>query len=392
MKKSIILISLLVLISGTASAQSSDSRESRLHVSFFPPLSTNGRHAAEYTNNVSLNILAGVSRNERGTAWAGLANIVKNNAEGALFAGLYNGVGSGIKGTAFAGLVNHSAYFTGAEFAGLINNASGTNRGVQWAGLFNLSGDLDGAQFAGLSNLSENIRGAQFAGLFNIAGNITGGSQWAGLANIAGNLTGGLQAAGFSNVAGNIHGLQLAGLFNVGGQVRGVQIAGLVNIAQSSDCSIALINILGDGEMGIGIAYNEIGNITATFRSGGRVVYGILGAGYNFQFNDGVAILEGGFGARIHLSERFRINAELKSAYLGEFKSDETYHQSLSLLPAFRITPRVEVFAGPSLNFMYSDNPELLDDFPSGTLWEKYGEKNIKQLHAGFSAGMYFRF
>ena len=392
MKKLVILASLLALLPGVVSAQSNDSKESNLHVSFFPPLSTNGRQAAEYTNKVSLSILAGVSRNERGTAWAGLANIVKNNADGALFAGLYNGVGNRIRGAAFAGLINHSDSFTGAELAGLINNAPGSNRGAQWAGLLNLSGDLAGAQFAGLSNITGNLRGAQFAGLFNVSGNLTGGSQWAGLANIAGNLTGGFQAAGVSNVAGNIHGLQLAGLFNVAGKMSGVQIAGLVNIAQSSDCSIALINILGDGEMGIGIAYNEIGNLTATFRSGGRVVYGILGAGYNFQFDDGVPVLEGGFGARIHLSERFRINAELKSAYLGEFKSDETYHQSLSLLPAFRITPRVEIFAGPSLNFMYSDNPELLDDFPSGTLWEKYGEKNIKQLHAGFSAGMYFRF
>ena len=63
-----------------------------------------------------------------------------------------------------------------------------------------------------------------------------------------------------------------------------------------------------------------------------------------------------------------------------------------SVLPAFRITRKVEIFAGPSLNFMNSDNPDLLPDFPSGTLWKKYGKETIKQLHAGFSAGMYVQF
>lgn len=375
MKKTIVLFFLVAFSTGSVFAQA---YESRLQVSFFPPLSTNGKLAPEYTNDCSLNILVGISRNERACAFAGLANIVKNDARGALFAGLYNGVGNQVHGAAFSGLMNLSGDFTGAAFAGLINNIAGAGelRGAQFAGLFNMAGDMNGAQFAGLFNVSRHTHGAQFAGLANVSEDITGGTQWAGL----------------FNKSGNISGSQVAGLFNVAKRVHGVQIAGLLNIAESSDYPIGLINIIRDGEMGVALAYNEIGNITATFRSGGRIFYGILGGGYNPGFDDGVIVLEGGLGARIPISNRFRINNELKSAYLGEFKSDETYHQSFSILPAFRITPKIELFAGPSLNFMYSDNPDLLNDFPSGTIWDKYGEEKIKQLHIGFSAGLYFQF
>ena len=378
MKKLISLGLLLFFAIGTALAQSHETRESRVHISFFPPLSTNGRYAAEYTNNLSLSLLVGISRNERGAAFAGLANIVKNEADGVLFAGLYNGVGKKGKGALFAGLANVSGGYRGAQFAGLANVA-GNYKGAQMGGLFNLAGNFD--------------NGFQAGGLFNLSGNLNRGLQLAGLINASGNIARGTQIAGVGNVAGNMdRGLQLASLFNVGGKVNGVQIAALVNIAESSKASIGLINILGDGEMGIGLAYNEIGNVTATFRSGGRVFYGIVGGGYNFQFDDGATVLEGGLGARIHVTPRFRINNELKSAYIGNFESDETYHYSFSILPAFRLAPKIEIFAGPSLNFLHSDNPALLGDFPSGTLWDEYGDSSIKQLHVGFAAGMYFQF
>lgn len=375
MKRPIILALFCTLACGALSAQPLETRESRVHISFFPPLSTNGRFAPEFTNDFSLNILAGISRNERAAAIAGLANIIKNDAQGVQFAGLYNGIGNAGTGAAFAGLLNTANSYAGVQFGGIYNSA-GTFGGVQFGGLMNTAGAMQGVQFAGVSNIAGLLKsGAQFAGVMNIGGTVHGP-----------------QFAGVGNVAGHIRGAQFAGLFNKGGVVDGVQFAGLLNIAESSRASIALINIIGDGEMGIGLAYNEIGNVTATFRSGGRIFYGILGGGYNFQFDDGSFVLEGGLGARIYVSNRFRINNELKSAYIGRFESDETYHQSFSILPAFRITPKLEIFAGPSLNYLSSDNPELLGDFPSGTLWDKYGTENIKQLHVGFSAGMYFGF
>ncbi len=52
---------------------------SAVQVSFFPPLSTNGKHATLYTNDFSFNMLVGVSKNEQAFAFAGLTNIIGNN-------------------------------------------------------------------------------------------------------------------------------------------------------------------------------------------------------------------------------------------------------------------------------------------------------------------------
>ena len=67
--------------------------------------------------------------------------------------------------------------------------------------------------------------------------------------------------------------------------VKGVQWAGLLNIARNSDVPIGLINIIKNGEMGMAVTYDGIGNAVASFRSGGKYTYGILGIGYNHKLS-----------------------------------------------------------------------------------------------------------
>lgn len=85
MKTRIILLFLLS-ITLRMSAQT-EQPYSPFQVSLVYPLGTNGTRAGEYTNGVSVNLLAGLSRNEKFLTIAGISNIISNNATGAQIAG-----------------------------------------------------------------------------------------------------------------------------------------------------------------------------------------------------------------------------------------------------------------------------------------------------------------
>jgi hypothetical protein len=357
-----ILFAIMVAGAGKMSAQNNpqnntqdgEERHSTVQVSFFPPLGTNGTRSGLYTNDFSFNILAGVSRNERAFALAGLANVIRGNA-------------------------------TGFQLAGLANYTGGEGRAMQLAGLANIvRGDHTGLQWSGLANTSDNLNGFQIAGLTNITSDMTG-----------------VQIAGLANIAGDVDGFQLSGLFNVAKKVCGVQFASLVNVAEESDYPIGLVNIIKEGEMGIAVAYNEIGTASLTFRSGGRVMYGILGFGYNHRIErrKEVFSIVGGWGAHINILPWLRINNEITMEQNGLFSGkSNTFKAGYALLPAFRPVPHIEIFGGPSINYMYSSDEGKFGLFPNGSLWKKESTTrntgNLKLQHAfvGWQAGVQFLF
>ncbi len=361
-----ILSGLLILPATTISAQTSEPY-SAVQVSFFPPLSTNGRDAGLYTNDFSLNILAGVSKNEQLLAFAGLANVIKNDANGLQWAGLCNYIGNKARGLQFAGLAN----YVGDEA-----------KGLQWAGLGNIvMEDFEGLQFAGLANISQDIDGLQFAGLGNISKDVEG-----------------LQFGGLGNISADVQGLQFGGLFNKAKNVCGVQFAGLVNIANRSDYPIGLVNIIKEGEMGVALGYNELGTASLTFRSGGRVLYGILGVGYNHEVKDDKDALTiiAGYGAHINICPKFRINNELTMESFGVFSDSDdepdTFKAGYALLPAYRLG-QFEIFAGPSVNYMQTKNADMYDIFPKNSLWdEKSNSGKLQKVYVGWQAGVSFNF
>lgn len=277
-----------------------EEKQSAFQFSFIPPLSTQGLYASQYTNTVSFNLLAGVSKNVTAFSLSGLGMYVTNDM-----------------------------------------------RGFQMAGLSNIaSGDMSGFQFAGLANVAGDVNGFQFAGLINIAKN-----------------------------------------------VRGVQFAALVNIAENNDYPLGLVNIIkNNGEMSIGVTYNEIGSTMVSFRSGGRILYGIIGVGVNHKATDNKFIAEGGLGGHIPVSSRFRINNELKAGSLSFTDDEETFHSSFAVMPAFKILPQWEIFGGPSLNYLYTDNIDNKKMFPGNDIWKKYTENKLQQLYFGFSVGTHFIF
>lgn len=269
------------------------------------PLSTNGTAAARYSNAVSIQGLAGVSGEITSAAVAGIANVIMRRAGG-------------------------------SEVAGIANVIHGPAAGVQVAGIANIvKGGVQGAEIAGLVNTASGLSGVQIAGLANTARKTASGLQIAGLVNRAGDTRG-----------------QLAGLLNKAETVRGVQISGMINIADSSDYPIGFINLVKTGEKSLGVSTDEMGNALLWFRSGGRVLYGLIGLGYNPRPGRHYYSLETGLGAHlVRFSPTFRLNAEAASLTMTDFRHGHAYRYSLTVLPELKIG-RLDLFAGPSANLL----------------------------------------
>lgn len=314
MKKRFLFLMLACLPGGILFSQVNEDKKAAFQLSFVPPLSTQGTQAPMYTNAVSFNILAGVSKDVTSFSLSGLGMYATDD-------------------------------ISGFHLAGLGTYAGNEGRGIMISGLLNRTKDYSGFQLSGLLNVANDVNGFQMAGLINKARN-----------------------------------------------VNGVQLAGLLNIAENSDYPVGIINIIKNGEMSIGVTYNEIGSTMLSFRSGGRVLYGILGVGYNHKLDDQSFMAEAGLGAHIPVSSRFRINNEIKSAFTAFTDKENTNHHSFSILPAFKVVPQWEIFGGPSINYLYTDNTDNKSMFPGTDLWKDFGESKLKQLHIGFSVGTHFLF
>lgn len=301
-------------------------KKNQAHVGVIYPLSTNGKTAYLDTNKFSMHLIAGISQQEDACLIAGVSAIVKGNTYGTLVSGVSNHVGKEA---------------AGVQVAGVLNQIAGRVQGVQIAGLLNSTG---------------NAEGLQIAGLMNKAGN----------ANI-----------------------QVAGLINVAKKVKGVQIAGLINVAEESSYPIGILNIIKEGEMQVGLSTDERGNTMATLRSGGKVLYGLLGIGYHFGYEEARYAVEAGLGAHLVTAKAFRLNAELASAAMTNFEEGVYGKQSLRVLAGYRIMPRIELFAGPTFNHLVfeTDQPDIRND---RYLWRWQGDDVFNGFYLGGIVGLQF--
>lgn len=271
------------------------------------PISTNGSDAAQYSNTVSIQGLAGLSGAVTAVGIAGIANIITRHASGTQIAGITNIIGGNAEGV---------------QVAGIANVVKLTTKGTQIAGLLNKAESVSGAQLAGLVNLSRgNVKGIQIGGLIN---------------------------------KGNVVHSQLAGLINKATKVKGVQISGMLNIADSSDYPIGFINLIRNGETSLGVSTDESLNTLAFFRSGGRVLYGVVGLGYNLkQTSTNLYELKTGIGAHlVRFGDTFLLNGEAAALTITDFKHGHAYKYSLSTLPELRVARSLAIFAGPAANLV----------------------------------------
>ena len=336
----------------------------------------------------SVNII-GVSNNRKSLALGALGNVVREKAYGLQIAGLSNHVGDMGGGVAIAGLSNTSGgSYYGIQVSGLGNISRGM-MGIQVAGLGNITRDTRAIQVAGLTNISKGLYGIQISGLTNISQDAYG-LQLAGLFNVSHDLYG-MQLAGLFNCAKDVYGLQFAGLVNVAKQARGVQFATILNVAEESDFPIGLINIIKQGDKGVALTYDILGNAVMSFRSGGKYTYGILGVGCNAQIEERL-VVEAGYGLQIPVCRWLDVNNEFKATTMGYNSGYTRSNFSYLLAPSLTLWRHCNLFAGASINYFMSDRASAATLLPNAGLWRKEGDRGIGQLYLGYQVGVQYVF
>ncbi len=208
-------------------------------LTIFPPLSTNGIDAKNYTARYSINLLAGYHGGIDGLEIGGLVNYTKYYSAGFQIAGLANVTSGDMAGVNLAGLANYATEgISGIQIAGFGNFSRAQLEGIQLAGIVNGSQtSTSGIQFAGVGNVSQgDMEGIQVSSVFNYGGFDLSGLQISGAANIARSDVEGLQATGGFNLAeDDISGLQASGGANIAlGDMEGLMATGGLNYAEGT--------------------------------------------------------------------------------------------------------------------------------------------------------------
>lgn len=342
------------------------------------------------------------SEDSKGIMVCGLCNMIGGDYDGVQVGGLSNkaqemrgiqvsGLGNitrGVIGIQVAGLGNITRDTRAIQVAGL-TNISKELYGIQISGLTNISRDAYGLQLAGLTNISKDVYGLQISGLTNIAQD-TYGFQLAGLFNVSHDLYG-IQLAGLFNCAKNVYGLQFAGLVNVAKRTKGVQFATILNVAEESDFPIGLINIIKQGDKGVALTYDMLGNAMVSFRSGGKYTYGILGVGCNAQIEERL-VVEAGYGLQVPVCRWLDVNNEFKATTMGYNSGYTRSNFSYLLAPSLTLWRHCNLFAGASINYFMSDRDSAATLLPNGSLWRKEGDRGIGQLYLGYQVGVQYVF
>jgi hypothetical protein len=322
-------IALLLISLSKSNIYAQSSDHSSINIGLIYPLSSNYTSAPRDTNKFSLNLIAGVSAAVHGFSIAGFSNVVTGDAKGLQIAGFSNHVGKNADGLMVAGFIN--TYTKG--------------HGTAVAGFTNIAHD------------SSNV-----------------------------------QIAGFLNIGGDVAALQVAGFMNKAKKQKGIQV-GFINIADSAATQVGIINIAKNDEKSIGVSIDDIETTMVTLRSGGNRFYGIIGLGYNVKNTKEKYAFEAGLGANLLREKAFSLKTELISSGLESFKGDEYYKSSFYLMPAFKITRFIEIFAGPSFNYIETDNPEgkaLVKTYVR--TWDSNDDNHLKGLYFGYTAGIQFYF
>ena len=375
MKKIVILI-VSLLLSFNVFSQEDKFRPVQINFGF--PLSTiNMKEAKSYTNAFSINLLVGISKNERSLSLSCLSNIVANDATGLQIAGISNHIGNKGYGIAVAGIANTAGFYNGIQIGGISNFTKDSNIGLQIGGIANYSGSTKGLMLGGIANITKDSNiGLQIGGIVNYSGSAKG-----------------LMLGGISNISGDFTGFQFAGVMNVAKNVKGVQFASIINIADDSDFPIAFINIIKNGKMGVSLSYDILNNTVLSFRSGGKYTYGILGVGYNAKVNDGSKIMaEAGYGIHIPVNHLFEINNEFKATSVG-FSNDKTcYNFAYLLAPSVTFWNHYNIFGGVSFNYLNSNYEDSNDLLPKKYIWSKDTNDNAQRMYIGYQIGLQYVF
>ena len=331
---------------------------------------------SQMVNKFSLNLLGGYTAGVDGFEVAGVFNITQKDVRYFQVAGAVNVVGGSVAGFQAAGISNKVfKKVIGVQVAGVVNHSKLEVQGIQIAGVINQADTESAHQIAGLINRSKGGKGLQVAGITNWAEDHSKGLQVAGI---------------FNRASGTAH-HQVAGIINKAGEVKGIQLAGLINIAESSDYPVGLLNFIKDGNKSLSVQLDESAFSYLTFRSGGRVLYGLLGAGYGRWSSEPVYSLETGLG--IYLLDRsiYSMDLEVVGQVMNGFDNTNYNTSSLRVLNGIKIHPHLKFFIAPTLNFTTVEKDEGVKS-KRLELARRMNDQRIWLLDMGVMGGLQYVF
>lgn len=266
-----------------------------------------------------------------------------------------------------------------------------TNETLHYRGVPALSLNIIGGSHIGLRGVevgvlwnhkSEFVSGVQIAAGANISNGPVDGVQIA-LVNIAGQNSEGLQL-GLTNFAEDLNGLQV-GLFNWGSQTE-VQI-GIINIAEKSDFSLGIFNLNWGYALHPVLWFGTNTQLTAGVQHGAKnLKYSLLGS---FYFPDDAIQIGGGLG--YHSGGKYFFTVDL-FAYQLLFLGDEiwklSFNTELKVSAGYRISERLSVFMGTSVNGLISSLPGAERVFPNAVKVDIDGTRRLylsPNSHVGMS-------
>ncbi|MFN1833826.1 hypothetical protein AB2B38_001085 [Balneola sp. MJW-20] len=412
--------------------QKEDLKYRKWRVTLFPPLSTNGIEAPDYSARYSINLLYGYHGALDGFEFGTLVNYNKYYSSGFSIAGFANISAGEIEGAALAGGFNISANdISGLHFAGLGNIAKGNVEGLLLTGFGNIAnGSIEGLSVAGFGNIAnQNIEGLSVVGGLNYSGNNTEGLHVAGIGNISGkdqegllaagilNFSGGnlsgLSAAGGLNIGKEIEGLSAAGIANIGDNMEGLQFAsvnlsgtaeglqiGLVNIAREFEgMPIGLLSLYGNGRKNIDLrftdaGFTEVGLNLGTYRVSNMIIFG-----YNNSLSRDIYRLGWAIGYEKNIKDVFK-NASNEDYYITQelsivrnFERKIDFDQETNLIWSYKYLfgkkfgSGLSVYGGPSLNMQVS-RISGSSDYTWYSLWSPERKGRQYRFWIGFNLGI----
>ena len=155
---------------------------------------------------------------------------------------------------------------------------------------------------------------------------------------------------------------------------------------------LGFINIIKSGKQHLLLNTDETFNSIVSFRSGGRVLYGILGVGYNLKGEKHLFAFQAGLGAHLWSGNKLGADIQIIQLYLEDLKKGTDYSKSsLDILPRYSISKSIEIFAGPNLNYINTKNEgsNLVKNYL--VKWEN-SDSNFDAIYIGGKLGVAWRF
>lgn len=338
-------------------------------ISLTPGLSTHGLYNSQVIDHLSLNLLGGYTAGIDGLELAGVFNINRKDMRSTQLAGVFNFVGGNARGVQFAGIYNRVLnHISGLQLAGLVNKTGYFNSGLQMTSLTNINQHANGVHIAGLANTAGCSKGITIAGLTNIARDSSN-----------------IQIAGLINKSGHVASLQASGIINIAKKVSGIQV-GFINFADSSDYPIGIINFIKNGEKGISLSTDESLFAHADFRSGGRVLYGLMGVGYQSVANKTQFLFNIGLGAHIIRHQQLFLNTEYVATFNRHYQTN-----AIRVLPGYHLYKHWDLFAGPSFNIASAEKNDALK-INGWILNRSISKAHTNTTYLGLTIGIQYHF